>query len=676
MAASSEPSAVTLADIMQAITTLSTDLQATKLRVAEIAADKPHGVDTRRPTLVPPQAGWRPPPSRTTPPTFDPAPRMRVDAPRFSGDDRTGWIFRVQKYFDYFLTPEPKRLQLVAMLIDHPASEWFHYYQANNLKATWQEFLEGVHQRFDPDYYENYVGLLSKLTQTSTVMEYQSAFETILNKVSGVPDATLIAMYVAGLKQPLRREVNLRCPATLQATFALARELSACLQEAAVSYGTMGRRPWQPRPASVPPTGLLPTPGTTAKSDSSSPRPAIKTPNLPVVRLTHAEKTERSKKGLCWYCDEKWTSTHNCKHRFLVLMGPDDDDEESDTGDNPELVADGPLISADISSINSLAGSPSPRSLRLAGMIKDGVVQVLLDGGSTHNFIHPAVAERLALPLQPVSPFRVYVGNGDSLRCTYSCPQTPLSVQGHCFEVDLYLLAIHGPDVVLGVQWLQTLGKVAHDYSQMTMEFAWKGGTVTLRGDLPHLRPLTYSQFCTLVASSDAQDFYELLLADSEIPVAPPTRTSELVIPAEVPEPVRAVLVAQSAVFGLPQGLPPSRCWDHRIHLAPADALSRQDDNDDAADLFMALVQPMPHLLRDLRVENQQLAELRDIHAAVTEGTAASDFSVQDGLLYFKRRLYIGRSSSLRTLLLEEYHSTPAAGHQGVEGGVFPALKF
>ncbi|VFQ84148.1 unnamed protein product [Cuscuta campestris] len=46
-----------------------------------------------------------------------------------------------------------------------------------------------------------------------------------------------------------------------------------------------------------------------------------------------------------------------------------------------------------------------------------------------------------------------------------------------------YLLAIHRLDVVLGVQWLQTLGKVAHDYAQMTMGFSWKGGMVTLRGD-------------------------------------------------------------------------------------------------------------------------------------------------------------------------------------------------
>ncbi|VFQ76852.1 unnamed protein product [Cuscuta campestris] len=447
MADSGAPSdAFTLADIMGAIAELQNDLQTTKTRVAELAVANRPGTEPQRRYPAQFTPGWRPPPSRTTPPTLDPAPRMRVDAPRFSGEDPKGWIFKVQRYFDYFLTPEPERLQLVAMLIDHPASEWFHYFQANNPGATWPEFLDAVQQRFDSSYYENYIGVLSKLSQTSFVMDYQSAFETILNKVSGVPEATLIAMFIAGLKQPVRREVNLQNPSTLASDFALATELSACHEEAAPSYSA-NKKPWQSRQVFTPGTGILPTPVPTPRQPQITGRPGDKA-SLPVVRLSPAEKTERNKKGLCWYCDEKWVPGHNCKHHFLVLMGPDDDDEISSDLPTTNLTED--TIAGDVSSILSLAGSP--RSLKMAGSINGVAVQVLLDGGSTHNFLHPAVAERLALVLHPTPAFRVYVGNGDSLRCAYSCPQTPLSLQGHVFEVDLYVLAIYGPDVVLGVQ--------------------------------------------------------------------------------------------------------------------------------------------------------------------------------------------------------------------------------
>ncbi|VFQ66833.1 unnamed protein product [Cuscuta campestris] len=456
------------------------------------------------------------------------------------------------------------------------------------------------------------------------------------------------------------------------------------------------------------------------------------------------------------------------------------------------------------------AFDPAPRmrvdAPRFSGMINDGAVQVLLDGGSTHNFIHPDVAERLALSLHPVSPFRVYVGNGDSLRCTYSCPQTPLSLQGHCFNVDLYLLEIHGQDVVLGVQWLQTLGKVAHDYSQMTMEFSWKGGTVTLRGDQPHPRPLSYSQFCTLVATAGAGEVFELLLSDAQ---PPSSTTGDIVFPGDLPEPICLVLEHHTAVFGLPPGyaaiaapltdllkkdgfvwgpaaddafarlklamttapvlhlpdfslpfyvetdasstgigavlmqrghplaffskkLGPKRQAASTYHKElyaiveaiqkwrqyllgrefiirtnqrslkellsqvvqtpeqqlyvrklmgfkfrieyktgatnkAADALSRQTDEDDAAGFFMALAQPVPHLLRDLQRENETLPDLLALHREVTRRVASAEFSVHNGLLYYKTRLYISPTSPLRDILLTEFHATPTSGHQGAE---------
>lgn len=49
--------------------------------------------------------------------------------------------------------------------------------------------------------------------------------------------------------------------------------------------------------------------------------------------------------------------------------------------------------------------------------------------------------------------------------------------------MDLFVLEIEGPDVVLGFPWLQSLGKVAHDYSTFTMEFMWHGKHVQLIGD-------------------------------------------------------------------------------------------------------------------------------------------------------------------------------------------------
>lgn len=110
------------------------------------------------------------------------------------------------------------------------------------------------------------------------------------------------------------------------------------------------------------------------------------------------------------------------------------------------------IIAGDISSLNALAGQSTHRSLRLIGKINQQPVQVLIDSGSTHNFIKPVVAEVLGLAAQDATTFRIYISNDDSLVCRYVCSQVALSMQGHVFSINLYALSIEGPDIVLRIQ--------------------------------------------------------------------------------------------------------------------------------------------------------------------------------------------------------------------------------
>ena len=160
------------------------------------------------------------------------------------------------------------------------------------------------------------------------------------------------------------------------------------------------------------------------------------------------------------------------------------------------------VVTRDISSLNTLAGQGNPRSLRLQGNISNQSFQVLIDSGSTHNFIKPAIMEKLGLSVKPTTPFRVYIGNGDHLLCSYYCPHVTIVLQGNSFFLDLYLLPIEGPEVVLGIQWLQSLGRVCHDYKALIMEFSWKGETIILRGDLSTTcKAVTFSQLQALFGS-------------------------------------------------------------------------------------------------------------------------------------------------------------------------------
>ncbi|VFQ61088.1 unnamed protein product [Cuscuta campestris] len=365
----------------------------------------------------------------------------------------------------------------------------------------------------------------------------------------GVAEANLQSLFHAGLKSHLQHEMMLQKPESLSASFALARELEA--KHAAWASSLPQRpTPWgKPGPVnSAPP--LLPTPGTKPPAAASFPQP-------PIRRLSRVEKLERDSKGLCYNCDEKWTKGHSCG-RFLLLIEDDDDTPE-------QPAVDDTVLTADVSSLNSMAGVSTPRSLRLSGMLADAVVEVLIDGGSTHNFIHPVVVEKLQLPVHDVPAFRVYVGNGASLLCNTQCRDLLLLLQGTTFPVDVYVLSIHGPDIVLGVQWLQLLGRVTHDYAKLTMEFSWKGAPVSLCGSIPTPKPVSVHHFHTLYADWDIAACFEITVAAQEVP----TVASDFQLPEGLPAAIRGVLTRYKAVFGIPSGLPPRRLADHRIFLQP-----------------------------------------------------------------------------------------------------------
>ncbi|VFQ94095.1 unnamed protein product [Cuscuta campestris] len=562
-------------------------------------------------------------------------PKVRVDAPKFNGTDPNGWVYKAQSYFDYFHTPEADRLRLVGLLFDHPASDWFLYQHNNGLLTSWSEFLEAVKQRFDPAHYEDYVALLSKLQQRTSVLDYQTAFERLLNIISGVSEPTLISIFKGGLKPAIRREVNLRAPTSLGQTFALARELDANHSETLASISAGQRRSWQPNPASssIPPKSAV------------TQAPTVPTA-LPVRRLSPADRAARSAQGLCWNCDEKFTAGHRCAHRFLALLGTDDEEPVEPVEHQAD---EEPLLTGDVSCMHSLAGAPNPRALRLSGRILGRTIQILIDGGSTHNFIHPQVAESLRLPLEPIPPFRVYVGNGASLACTHKSVNIRLTIQGHDILSDLFVLSIHGTDVVLGVQWLQSLGKISQDYANLTLEFRQGDSVVTLRGDTHTPQGLSYNAMHTLHGSREITAVYEVYLLSSGQPENGP---QTLAWPPDIPSAVMAVLTRHAQTGA-----------SNRV----ADALSRREESDDTAVLFTLYAQPLPKLLDRVRSENSSMSDPVALHTAATSGTLSAPYSVHNGILYYHHRVCLSTTSNLKGEILQEFHSSPSTGHPGIE---------
>ena len=63
-----------------------------------------------------------------------------------------------------------------------------------------------------------------------------------------------------------------------------------------------------------------------------------------------------------------------------------------------------------------LLGSPSPGIMRIQGKINGHWLIILIDTGSTHNFVDAAMVSILQLLLDSFVTFEVKVANGASIR--------------------------------------------------------------------------------------------------------------------------------------------------------------------------------------------------------------------------------------------------------------------
>ncbi|KAH6770320.1 hypothetical protein C2S52_015123 [Perilla frutescens var. hirtella] len=492
---------------------------------------------------------------------------MRLKVPRFDGNNLQGWIFNIQEYFDFHKTLEEQRLQIAGFNLEGEALEWYQYMKRNNFLYGWHDFLEKIKIRFSPSQFVDYQAELSKLTQRGSVKEFQDEFERLMNKVSGISDPLLVSFFVGGLKTHLKREVHMAKLKSLMEAFSGALDCEARFEELVRKSQSTAASRWTNRSSmrgevnnntnnssarvigreynttTRSSAGILPTPNGVASKP-----PTLN--NLPIRRLSVAEIHERRSKGLCYNYDEKFDRGHQCKERFLVLIGDYEDEDEGMEGALEAKGGDDVIITRDVSCLNSLDGQGSPRSLRLWGQLRGKHFIVLIDSGSTHNFIQPKVVEDLQLSTEPTKAFQVVVGNGDTMVCKYYCPKTKLALQGVKFKTDLYVLPIQGPDIMLGVQWLRELGKVTQDFEEMTMEFKWKKQKVTLQGNgIKVPQPIIFNELRAIWEAGEVSGLYEVYPIGVTEKSEQHNDEEQDIVEDSLPEPFKELLEEWADVF-------------------------------------------------------------------------------------------------------------------------------
>ena len=151
------------------------------------------------------------------------------------------------------------------------------------------------------------------------------------------------------------------------------------------------------------------------------------------------------------------------------------------------------------------------------------------------------------------------VGSGQSLPCECVVRQVTVLIQGCTIVEDLYVFPFQGADVVLGVAWLATLGRVITDYATREFEFTLRGSKWLWKRDPPtdaHQIQLHSLRRMTTTDAIASFFFLEMI-------------TPEGSCAGEMTTNLSGLLESYHDVFRKPTGLPPSRAQDHSIHLVP-----------------------------------------------------------------------------------------------------------
>ncbi|GKD96850.1 retrovirus-related pol polyprotein from transposon 17.6 [Tanacetum coccineum] len=82
----------------------------------------------------------------------------------------------------------------------------------------------------------------------------------------------------------------------------------------------------------------------------------------------------------------------------------------------------------------------------------------------------------------PIKLIEVVVADGFKIPLEYVCKEVKWVVQGVQFCLDFLSMLIGGYCMVLGIQWLSTLGDIKCNFGQLSLEFMWENKLVKLKG--------------------------------------------------------------------------------------------------------------------------------------------------------------------------------------------------
>ncbi len=330
------------------------------------------------------------------------SPRLpKTDFPKFDGDNPKLWKTNSEKYFEMYQVPYNSWSSFATLHFIGNAALWLQTYEALHPVETWAELVVAVNGKFGRDKYQQHLEELENLKQCGSVDEYYVKFEELMHRVlvynRSYDETFFVTKFVGGLKREVKIAIKLHKPRTVDLALSLAKTQEELLGELSASKAQQKVTVKERFKGGIKPAyvakGILGAHPEENKKGEEKPKWEDRYESL---------KAARRASGECFKYGEKWRPGHKCPKSVQlhvldelleVLMlqdGTADIQKEEEEDSEEELVP----------SECTAAGTMGKKTIRLQGMIQHQEVLILVDSGSSSNFIAESLVSKLQLPTE------------------------------------------------------------------------------------------------------------------------------------------------------------------------------------------------------------------------------------------------------------------------------------
>ncbi|XP_042054452.1 uncharacterized protein LOC121799175 [Salvia splendens] len=414
----------------------------------------------------------------------------RYEFPKFDGEGFEGWVMRSEFFFEVAKVPFKDRVRVAAIHFEGKALQWhrgFASLQGEAAYADWNCYIAALGARFGAHAYEDPLADLRNLKQKGTLQLYMDQFDEIYPR-TGIREDQALSFFLSGLVDELQMPVRMFRPKCLAEAYSLAKLQELTVRalggkskanhnvgQGASSYYS------QSKPLVVTSTNYKPSGNVNAGGGRDNGRAGGARNHH---NLTPEEMDEKRARNECFWCKERFTPNHHCTKRrsyVMQMLGDETEVKEDEEGEQVEEESEDELNLQ--LSLHAVWGREGPQIMRMKGLCQKKVLKILIDTGSTHNFLSSRVAGKIKGQFVQVPPRAVEVANGQLLQCTQKSSTFQWEMQSFKFTTEVYVIQLETYDLILGGQWLSTLGEIKWDFSKLSMVFLLNGEEVKLLGE-------------------------------------------------------------------------------------------------------------------------------------------------------------------------------------------------